>query len=835
MYVLKFITFLLNSDRFRRSMNKKIYWKLRKIILTIVFRVKAFFYRIIDFFDGNKAYGFFRRIVIRSSLLGVLKAAIFIVIVLCSDELIFKIKDIPDIDKNIFVPAVIGGISVAGVILGLYCANIASIYSLRYFNAPRIIANAFQSDKLISRCISGIVDYIILGLFIIVVAITRISISWILVIVFILWTINVVVSYSIAGNRSYQLSDIYEVSADSYRVLYRIISKQLSCKFFVSDVNFQNHFLKVAEKQIDLLKSLQRYGARINRNDNADNSTMVEFMGKNLQLLELYWPIKENIGRFSLWFKDTPKYPRWHFTGDIESSIALKTGTSLHTKSEHNYWWFEDEIISINKSCLNRLFEQDDFTSIYLYMSALKEVSPFAIEHKEANFYITHVDWIKQLLEKRMLSDEVKDEDRNAFAGVIEIASLLYLDLILESSKVYQSFDFEKIAAKVIKSIDFGVDAEKNENIRGRQDIDFYNRIITEVKVEGKRITPSWVIKQQIAKEEYLYLNSLLDIVREGINHSFSLGEILLEKELYFEACIIFTRFYEYESKLTSFVSVVESRKAELERLHVDQELKWDEFRLEKLRNTIDRWKKSVPTSLAKCSSHFAVDNWDTRENYPDFLGECYNHICEDAIKAIINDDKKQFEIDFENLSKMMLLYQEYIRTDFTSNQDLYRIEYAYYKFTSPIVKWAQIGGLAILWGEFHSDDGWNSCVRQNSDLIFKMNGELTGLAEKLIKYIQDRSRFMGRIASRDILETEWQQSVTYAIRNSGICEIEHGTYGNELKTSSRLLKAFCPNFIDRGFTKDPSEVFWVICANPLVCDDKKYHTKCSWEDKLNG
>ena len=433
-----------------------------------------------------------------------------------------------------------------------------------------------------------------------------------------------------------------------------------------------------------------------------------------------------------------------------------------------------------------------------------------------------------------MISSDVNGDERKAFTGVIEIISLLYLDLILESSKVYHDFDLEKIVLKVIKAIDSGKDAEKSECIRSRQDIDFYKKIITEVKVEGKRITPRWVIKQQIAKEEYVYLNSLLDIVREGMEHAFNLGKMLSEKNLYFEACIILTRFYAYESKFTKFVDVVKSRKEELVSFQIDKALKWDEFRLDKLQNTMSKWKKYVPTLFFESSSHFALDNWKNREEYPDFLGECYNRICEDAVEAITSGDIKQFEIDFTNLSKLMLLYQEYIRSDFIKNKDLYRVEYAYYMFTSPIVEWAQIGGLAILWGEFHSNDEWKICVCNSSDLIFKNNGELTELAEKLIEYVQHRDKFMFGIGDRDFLETEWKLSVANVIKDSGICETECEFYGRRLKTDSKLLKAFCPNFMDMGFTKDPSEVFWVICVNPIINDDKKFHTKDSWENKLN-
>ena len=815
-------------------MNRKIFWKLRKIILKIVFIIKRVIYRIIDFISGNSEYSSFGRMVVKASFFGIMKATIFVIILLWTDELVFKIGNVPKVDKNIFVSFVIGGISIAGVILGLYCANIASIYSSRYANAPRSIAIAFQYDRLTRRCISAIVDYIIFGFLVTFATMLEFRIGWVMITIFIFWSIVVIVSYSIAGNRAYQLSDVYGVAADSNRILYRIISKRLNQKLFSTDANFQNHFQKVAERQIRLLKSIQKYGENINKSENLDNSTMTEFMLNNLVTVKLYWMIKKNLSRSSLWFRDKPRYPKWHFSSSTESSIALRTGTPLKTKGKHNLWWFEEELISINKQCLNNLFEQFDYVSIYTYITAFEKMCSTAIECKEANFYIAHVDWIKQELEKRMIPADVDGNERNAFAGVIEIVSLLYLDIILESSRAYHDFDLEKIVLKVIKAIDSGDDAEKNEYICSRQDIDFYKKIITEVKVEGKRITPRWIIKQQIAKEEYVYLNSLLDIVREGMEHAFTLGKTLSEKKLYFEACIILTRFYEYESEFARFINIVKSRKEELESFQIDKALKWDEFRLDKLQNTISEWKKYVPALFFECSSHFALDNWENREEYPDFLGECYNRICEDAVEAITSGDIKQFEIDFENLSKLMILYQEYIRSDLIKNKDLYRVEYVYYMFTSPIVEWAQIGGLAILWGEFHSNDEWKICVCKSSDLVFKKDGELTGLAEKLIEYIQHRDKFMFGIGNRDILETEWKQSVANVIKNSGICETEYEFYGRRLKTDSKLLKAFCPNFMDMGFTKDPSEVFWVICVNPIINDDKKYHTRYSWEDKLN-
>ncbi len=603
---------------------------------------------------------------------------------------------------------------------------------------------------------------------------------------------------------------------------------------FSSDVNFQNHFLHVAEKQIKLLRLISQYGAGFVQRNNTDNSTVIDFMCNNFVIVKLYWMNKKYIGRSSLWFREKPKYQRWHLSSETESSIALSTGTSLMPKKEPNYWWFEEDILSINKYSFNHLLEREDYISIYSYLDALRQISYTAIDCKEVNSYISHIDWIKQILEKRIRSNNIDADKRSAFAGVIEVMTVLYLDLILDANRVYQNFDLEGIVLQVIEAIDSGENVEKNKYIRGRQSIDLYKKINLEIQVEGKRITPTWVIKQQIAKEEYVYLNSLLDIIREGMNSVFSLGKILSENKLYFEACIIFIRFYEFESKVTKLFNIVETRKKEMTTCQIDKAVKWDESRLEKLTNTLHEWKKNVPELLFNSSSHFALDNWKNREDYPDFLGECYNHICEDAVEAITNGDIKQFEIDFENLSKMMLLYQEYIRSDLVSNMDLYRIEYAYYVFTSPVIEWAQIGGLGILWGEFNSDTTWKTCVKRNVVSILQKDGKFADLAEKLIEYVQCRNKFMLGFSSRDILKTGWQQRVANSIKNSEICEAEFNGFERRLKTQSSLLKAFCPDFLDMGFSKDPAEIIWVLYVNPYLDDEKKFHTRYSWEKKLN-
>lgn len=815
-------------------MDNILYWKIRKIFQTIILKVKAGLYRIFDFLSENHEYKSLMKTVIRSVFLGTLKSVILLAIVISCDRWLLNHIDAPIINKDFLCSTIVGGMSIAGVILGLYCANIASVYSSTYSNAPEIISKAFQNDRLTRKCISGIIDYIEFDFCILVVMMLGISAAWGLVTVFTVWSIYLIVSYSFAGNRAYQLSNIYNIATDSHMVLSRIVTERLHHELFAIDSNFQNHFMQVAVKQVEVLKSIQMFAA--NKSD-AHNPMIIEYMIINLSIIELYWMKKNSISRNSLWFRTKYKYSKWHRSDDSRASISLRTGTELPFENEHDYWWFEEELFSINRNCLRELFKQHEFTSICTYLNELMKMGRTVIKNKELSFYVSHIDWIREeLLKNKDSVSDFDNETRYAFAGVIDVVVRLYLNIILGFSDIYSSYNLNSISADVIRSIDSGKRAEEIEFIRGKQDFEYFKNIVTEVQIEGRRLTPEWVIRQRLANEEYMYLNSILDIVRGGINSVFNFGKELLENKLYSEACTVLISFYEYESKLLRFMDVMNQCEKLFTEYHIDKALKWEECRIKELKETEMKWKKEIPSLLTNASSQFVLKHWESNEEYPDFLGGCYNHICEDAVDAIASDNINQFKVDFANLTKLILLYQEYIRADFIRNKDSYKVEYAYYIFTSPIAEWAQIGGLAILWGEFHQDDMWkNHILTCCKSLFTKADGTATDLPEKLIHYMQGREQFKNRFGGRSILETDWQLKVVRTINESRIVKSENTMFENRLKTTSKLLKVFCPRFTEQlDFDKDTAEVFWVVCVNPFVSDDKKYHTRSLWEDKFN-
>lgn len=811
-------------------MNKKLYWKIRKAVLNLTFRFKRIVFKLYNLFDTVKGSVSLWNDILKSTVAVVFKTA-FIAFFLYLVELLFaKFNLFIPIDNNILLDAMIGGIGVAGVILGLYCSNISSIYSTKYSDAPKDIAQAFRNDKVTQKCIRILIDYIVFCFLVLSEILLGVALNWPTVIVVVIWSISVIISYSLAGNRPYRLSDIYAVTFDTHRALYKTIHKKLKTKIFSGDINFQSYFQKSTEKQISLLETIQRYASKVEKNN---NSSLYEFMAQNIVIVASYWDMKASIGKDSFWYKEKSRYQKWHFANSTEAEIALKTGTPLNLKNEHDYLWFEDRLFDINLSCIKELISKRDYLTICKYIQLQDQICNSAINANELGYYVKHIGLICSHLENAIMANE-NGEIKETLASIVDELSTVSIRLLMQVRKHYQTFDLEKLEKRIIFAIDSNIPIEHSHMLRGSSNSEYYKKVAFEISTDGKRITPDWVLKQVIANEEYNNLNSFLDAIIDSINTLFSLGKKLSEENKLFEACIILSRFYELESKYTYFKNTITNAYSELERRHLDNNAEWEVSKLKSLDESISSWRMNVPELLSKCSSSFASETWNNRDEYPDFLGECYNRICIDAVESIINNNLPQFQKDYECLTKLMLFYHEYIRADFIKNQNLYRIEYAYYMITFPIIEWAQIGGLAILWGEFFKECQWSDSVNKIISLIIKDNNdEDLRLAEALVDYAQKRDRFFLGVGCRDLIETGWNIKVAQAIEQSKAYETEQFMFGTILKTDSKLLNAFCRDFPHFGFVSNTADVLWVTCINPKLSEEKQYHTISKWEKKL--
>lgn len=809
-------------------MNNIWYWKIRGVTSKLIFRVKKSIFYYDKWNRQRKDFQSLRTMLFINIIKKVICTLVLAIILQKIDTILLASWELPIIRFDDFKDIIIAEVGVTGVILGLYASNIVGIYSTRYINVPEKIAKRFHYDQLTSWFMNMIIKFILFGTIVLFELMLDIKVGWGTAISLIIWSFGVVIAYGIVGNRTYQLSDIFKVTDDIYRSLVHIIRDYLNQDNFVTDINFQKHFYDNTLELLQVLRLVQKYGCNINE---MNNLSILDFMSKNLGIIEQYWKIKPTLSRESLWFEQKHKYQRWHYAEGYEVSIALKTGTSLNFRKEPDYYWFENEIFSINQSCIDYLIEKKDFESLYKYYEGFSKLCETAIYNKEAEYFIQLINRMNKKIQE--LSELEIVNGNISFIGIVDQLSIIILSLIMEASNYLSAMDINSFCESIINSIDLG--KPNTKEIRGKENEEIYKKILLEIRTEGKRVTPDWLVKQYFLKEEYVYMNSLSDIVSEGIERAFVLGNFFLGKSKNYEACILFSRFYEYESKLLDFFENAKSKDKDIKAYYVNKEDQWDSSRIDSPIKKVEKYKNELPDKLLKCASEFSFKNWEDLEKYPDFLGGLYNNLSEHAVQAIVKNDKEQFEKNFENLTRLMLLYQEYIRSDLGTEPNLFRLEYVYYMITSPIAEWAQIGGLGILFGEFCVDSGWKKIIDTAvQSLLDKVEKNRPNIKEDLVSYVNNRNKFLYGIGPRNILENDWNLRVSKAIGNLKNIRFESVRYDEVIKTDSKIIKAFCPFSRDIEFISHPEEVFWVTCINPSLSEEKRYKTKFNWEAKLD-
>ena len=108
-------------------MNFKIFWYIRNILLKIKFNIGKLWLLLLEKIDYMKLDNPLSWQVIKTLFFKIVKAIVIILITWHIDDVILTKLKTEAFDNELLLSVVIGGLGVAGVMLGLYCSNIASI------------------------------------------------------------------------------------------------------------------------------------------------------------------------------------------------------------------------------------------------------------------------------------------------------------------------------------------------------------------------------------------------------------------------------------------------------------------------------------------------------------------------------------------------------------------------------------------------------------------------------------------------------------------------------------------------------------------------------------
>jgi len=172
-------------------MNHKAFWILRYLASKNAFWVQKVWYSLSQKYDSGKRTISFQCLIIRTTVWQTLKSLVWVGILFVGDGRLLPFIythilqcDTATMDQAIAVDIFLGGLGIAGVILGLYCSNIVSIFSAKYANAPDRLSQLFQRDIITNRCVRQIISYIVFCIILLGECVVGIGISYISTLIF---------------------------------------------------------------------------------------------------------------------------------------------------------------------------------------------------------------------------------------------------------------------------------------------------------------------------------------------------------------------------------------------------------------------------------------------------------------------------------------------------------------------------------------------------------------------------------------------------------------------------------------------------------------------------
>ena len=806
----------------------KVYWKCRKISKWILFKNKTILFKLWTKGNSKKENIRFQHKILWEVIKQIIfNLGVIILILLLERKIIPENIKIESVDlMSDFLIAIIG---VAGVFLGLYCSNIMSMFSEKYANAPKRIAQLFENDLITNKCIRSITNYLVFGILVLLCNVAGITTGIFMLLVCGVYGIQIIISFGGMSKRTYQFADTYYVANQLYSEIIKNIRNAKVTGFFSDDMSFQNHYRKQAKEMLDLLESTNEYSL-----DKTEYKTpsIENFMKSNLSIVNLYWFAKTEIPYDSYWYADKVVYKKWYSTDDYEIQIALQTGTDIGYRMERDYWWFEDRIFKINEQCFECLIKREPVVAFMKWINVFEQLCEVAVQSGEMAYYLRYVRKLQKkglsIITDKELELSIDDE-----MSVAEMMVSVYVNFLIKVREYAQSVQVDEIMLKVIRKKGFC--QKKMYRYCNHADIrKLSNSIRTERKVEGERITPDWYMKQMIAKHVHEEFLQIYEEVDRAVNEEIPrIGNRLLEEKKYAGAMLVFSKMNEVKSKAGLAVTLVEKILGELKKYHLEIAYKWKERDEQGILQKMEKNYKQIPAKWCQCASFFTVQNWKSYDKYPDLLGACYNYLCEFLLDSIRVNSYEDFAENFDKLPGMAFLYQGISMEELKEMKEAHQQSAVMAVYSNPIIELGEIAGYAYIWGEISGDSRWK-------ELLYTVFEKRIGLEKELCEQMANIYEIKkGRrvaIYNRDTIRTGWKQRMEQAFVENGNFQWRREHFMEILDTQNSFLKAVIGHKDSHRLLHCKAyEVFAVMILNNYLPEEKKYRSISKWEDELGN
>lgn len=616
-----------------------------------------------------------------------------------------------DIEASDFINIVVAGIGVAGVLLALYCSNIAAVFSARYSQAPEEVFNLFVNSFITGAGVKAVLFYIAYSLCF-VYRLWKISAtSYLLTGVWSIFTIAIVLAFGRLGFESLNLTDAFRLLRNEYNEIeysFEILNKKgLLAKG------------KAAENIQSITLSNLRDMAIVERNAFANGDfaqeSLLSFMCSNIFLLMRYMEIKENIPFNSSWFPYKQVNLKWYEIPGYQRQMAVNLGGGILPKEEKNLYFIEQWISYINISGIPHLVEDGNLGNQRFYFEKLGKALSKGIPLLECNFIADHTFDIQN----KWINGWGKGQYGDSIIITAESIGFLYVSYLVGILKKLRGINVEEQVTSADSCKNFeDIDFHKTIFSNVPKCRNLFEQINNELVVTGKRLTPDWFVVQFHAKALFEGVERIrTDTFEQGIIRMKQLLDVLLERKEYIASAFVLVRMREYHSKWDALAQAIKTIKENCRKYQRDRETypwmegkenlskKWNEL----MTNVADIRMEVLQHVIAK---HDVYGQWLQRNM--DILGQLFDMENQWILECIVDNKINRFSKTYEKYKKIAISYTQIIAR--TIEKEDKNPQWVFNQVYKPIIDLILISGYVLLWGEIINDSKWKETVAVRSD-----------------------------------------------------------------------------------------------------------------------
>ena len=357
---------------------------------------------------------------------------------------------------------------------------------------------------------------------------------------------------------------------------------------------------------------------------------LLDYTNDSLKLLQNYLQVKKSIPKSSSFHIDKPVYEkiyrdnRWGFIDTL----------SHPQKNKKEYLWFEDFILSISLECMNTNFKSNNYRSVSQCLNSIHIIMKILVyEHQEISFVLDFHNKLRKCIfsEENLL--KINNKNLNYFVAISDSYNLIYTEIILCATRVVCKEGFFKYNLVKNNSIFFSekefnkikwknkISVYKSQFSYFLHDIveDFYNKINFEIKIEGKKITPSSKILKILRDESYSHVGR--EIIKLTTFHK-QIMDLFIEQGKVFEflkkndidytilSCI-YDRFFEHLNKFQLLIKALKESK----------DYDFRKGAIESLSSHVEKYEDLLLNQISKTLVDIPIN---PSKDCPDFFGKLF-------------------------------------------------------------------------------------------------------------------------------------------------------------------------------------------------------------------